>query len=238
MSVKERPASEPLVPGRWLYQPASWFEPLAVASMFGRSAPLEVELGSGDGSFLVAWAGRHQERDFLGVERLLGRIRKIDRKAQRAGLTNVRGLRIEAGYCLEYLLPIGGVAALHIYFPDPWPKRRHRRYRLVQERFVFLAQRVLANGGWVHLRTDHGEYFEQMRSVFGSSPLFEEAPTDPQLAAEWTDFEREFRARGVGTHLASYRRRPGPPAVPPPAEEITPKERPNRTDPQTSITGP
>src|SRR5688572_22700975 len=108
-----------------IYRPASYLDRLPLAEMFPQAQPLEVELGAGDGSFLIAWAKANPARNFLGVERLLGRIRKIDRKASRAGLQNVRLMRIEASYFLEYLLPRNSVTALHIYFPDPWPKRKH-----------------------------------------------------------------------------------------------------------------
>ena len=82
-----------------------------------------MELGCGDASFLVDYARRHPERNFIGVERLLGRLRKLDRKGRRAGLTNLRGVRIESSYFLEYLLPPHSVSALHVYFPDPWPNQ-------------------------------------------------------------------------------------------------------------------
>lgn len=194
------------MPGRWLYRPPSWFEPLVPGALFGRPGLLEVELGSGDGSFLVAWARRHPDHNFLGVERLLGRIRKIDRKAQRAGVSNLRGLRIEASYCLEYLLPEGSVAALHVYFPDPWPKRRHHKNRLINPRFAELAHRALGPAGVVHLRTDNAEYFARMREVFDAATGFTAVDTPAELASELTDFEREFNARGIPTCRASYQR--------------------------------
>src|SRR6266581_4027526 len=88
-----------------VYLPQSYVEPLNLAQLFPITQPLEVEFGSGDGSFLVEWARRHPERNFIGVERLLGRIRKLNRKGLRAGLTNLRGIRLEASYFAEYLLP-------------------------------------------------------------------------------------------------------------------------------------
>ncbi|HNQ89772.1 MAG TPA: tRNA (guanosine(46)-N7)-methyltransferase TrmB [Verrucomicrobiota bacterium] len=182
-------------------------ERCAWADFFPVAQLVEVELGSGDGSFLVEWARRHPDRNFLGIERLLGRLRKLDRKGRRAGLRNLRGLRLEAGYCLEYILPLGGIAALHVYFPDPWPKRKHWRRRLVNDRFPGLAARVLAPGGTVYLRTDHEGYAEEMRRVFGGSAMFEAVPTPPDLAGVVTDFERGFAARGIGAHRLAYRLR-------------------------------
>src|SRR5689334_18237583 len=104
-----------------IYPLTSILERLELSRLFVKDQPLEVELGSGDGSFLVEYARMHPEHNFIGVERLLGRIRKIDRKGRRAGLTNLRGVRIESSYFLEYLLPQHSASALHLYFPDPWP---------------------------------------------------------------------------------------------------------------------
>jgi tRNA (guanine-N7-)-methyltransferase len=187
-----------------IYQPASWFERLNLAQMFGRTVPVEVELGSGDGSFLLEWARLHPDRDFIGVERLLGRIRKIDRKSQKLGLTNILGLRIEAAYCVEYLLPSASASAIHIYFPDPWPKRRHHKNRLVNERFTTLVREALKPGAAVHLRTDSTDYFEQMRTVFDACAGLRAVPTPADLAAVMTDFERGFVAAGIPTQRASY----------------------------------
>ena len=173
--------------------------------MFACEQALEVELGSGDGSFLAQWAAAWPGRNFLGVERLLGRLRKLERKAQRAGLANLRLMRIEAGYFLEYLLPAASVHALHIYFPDPWPKRKHRKHRLVNDRFPALAAQVLVPQGVVYLRTDDTDYFEQMREVFVADKRIAATETPGELAAVTTDFERGFQARGIATCRAAYR---------------------------------
>ena len=187
-----------------IHQPASFVERLDVAQMFPSAQPLEVELGAGDGSFLVQWAKTNPERNFIGVERLLGRLRKIDRKGRRAGLSNLRALRIEAGYAVEYLLPVGVTQALHVYFPDPWPKKKHRRRRLVNVRFTELAARALVPGGVVYLRTDDADYFGQMMEVFRANAAFREVPTPPELSAVVTDFERDFNADGIPTLRAAY----------------------------------
>lgn len=189
-----------------IYQPPSYVERLDLEHMFGRRAPLEVELGSGDGGFLAQWAARHPETNFIGVERLLGRLRKLDKKGRRAGLTNLRLLRIEASYCLTWLLPPRSVHALHVYFPDPWPKRRHWKNRLVNVAFVQAAAAALIPGGTVFFRTDSPDYLAQIQSVFGASDAFEPVETPSDLAAVPTDFEKDYRAQGVPILYAAYRR--------------------------------
>jgi tRNA (guanine-N7-)-methyltransferase len=193
------------VPMSLIYTLPSIVERIDLANLFPRQQPLEVELGSGDSSFLVEYARQNAGRNFLGVERLLGRIRKLDRKGRRAGVMNLRGVRIESAYFLEYLLPPHSAVALHIYFPDPWPKRKHRRNRLINERFPELARQALAPGGTVYLRTDDHDYAEQMLAVFAADPTFHPAGTPPELSALLTDFEKDFQARGIKTLRAAYR---------------------------------
>lgn len=185
-------------------RPESWVDPLPLAGLFPRVQPLEVELGSGDGSFLAQWAASHPERNFLGVERLLGRLRKLDRKSRRLGLGNLRLLRIEASYFLRYLLPPASTRAIHLYFPDPWPKRRHRAHRLVNAAFAEAVARALLPGGVLYLRTDDEDYFAQMLEVMGAAPQFRPVETPADLAGVVTDFERGFQARGIPTQRAAY----------------------------------
>jgi tRNA (guanine-N7-)-methyltransferase len=92
---------------------------------------------------------------------------------------------------------------LHIYFPDPWPKRKHQRHRLINETFPELAQQVLVPSGRVYLRTDDRDYFAQMQRVFGNS-AFRVVETPPELAAVRTDFEAAFNKRGIPTLRAAY----------------------------------
>ncbi len=187
-----------------VYPLRSILERLPLGELFPVSQPLELELGSGDGSFLVQYARQHPERNFIGVERLLGRLRKLERKAQRADLRNVRAVRIESSYFLQYLLPQGSAAALHIYFPDPWPKRKHLRHRLINEGFPALAQQALQDEGTVYLRTDSLDYYRQMLTVFEASPVFRPVETPAEVASIVTDFERDFLARGIRTLRAAY----------------------------------
>jgi tRNA (guanine-N7-)-methyltransferase len=192
--------------GTLIHKPASYVQKLDWSALFGRAQPIEVELGSGDGSFLATYAKSHPERNFLGVERLLGRLRKLNRKGLRAGLTNLALLRLEASYVIEFMIPFESVDALHIYFPDPWPKRKHRKNRLINERFTEIAAKTLKVGGVIYLRTDDLDYFEQMTRVFGASAQFARVETPEELASVVTDFERGFHSRGVATNRAAFRR--------------------------------
>jgi tRNA (guanine-N7-)-methyltransferase len=193
-------------PASLVYRPPSYVERLDLSKLFTAARPLEVELGSGDGTFLAQWAAQHPERNFLGVERLLGRLRKLDRKGLRAGLANLRLLRIEAWYCLTWLLPPASVQALHIYFPDPWPKRKHHKNRLINAAFTESAAAALAPGGIIYMRTDDRDYFAQMIASFAGHNAFQAVETPMILASLLTDFERGFDARGVATLRAAYRR--------------------------------
>jgi tRNA (guanine-N7-)-methyltransferase len=192
-------------PENLVVQLSSIVEPLDLAQLFPQPQPLEIELGCGDASFLVEYARRNPDRNFIGVERLLGRIQKLDRKGRRAGLANLRGVRIESSYFLQHLLPRRSAAVLHIYFPDPWPKKKHRRHRLIGESFPALARAALAPGGAVHLRTDDTDYFQQMTEVFAADKEFQGIETPPELAEIATDFERDFNARGIKTLRATYK---------------------------------
>jgi tRNA (guanine-N7-)-methyltransferase len=188
-----------------IYRLPSIVEQIDLAALFPQAQPLEIELGCGDASFLVDYAKLHPQRNFIGVERLLGRIRKLDRKGRRAGLTNLCGVRIESAYFLEYLLPPHSVSALHVYFPDPWPKKKHHKKRLINGRFPALARAALVPGGVVYLRTDDGDYFAQMAELMGAGKEFDKIETPSELAELPTDFEREFHARGVQTLRVAYR---------------------------------
>ena len=191
-------SSRPEIIYEIIYELKSVLDRLPLDALFDVERPLEVELGSGDGSFLLEYAKRHPERNFIGVERLLGRLRKLERKGRRAGVLNVRGVRIESSYFLEYLLPLRAASVLHLYFPDPWPKRKHRRHRLVNERFVEVARAALVPGGKLYLRTDDPDYFAQAVDCFAGGG-FSPVETPEELAAVKTDFEEAFEQRGTAT---------------------------------------
>lgn len=185
----------------------SLIDELPVPSWFAREQPLEIEFGCGDGSFMARYAALHPERNFLAVERLKGRLMKLDRAARRAAMENVALVLLEAGYLMKYLLPEKCCEAVHVYFPDPWPKKKHRQHRLVSPAFTGQAARLLRTGGHVWLRTDDEDYHEQMLEVFAADARFEPVETPADLAEVRTDFETEFNERGIPTRYAAYRLR-------------------------------
>src|SRR5271170_5893614 len=121
--------------------------------LFGNDHPVELDLGAGAGGFALAYARQYPEINLLAGERLLGRVRKIEKRAARAGLDNLRVLRLESGYTVRYLLPSESVSIAHILFPDPWPKRRHWPRRLVQAGFVRDLAAALRPGGELRFTT-------------------------------------------------------------------------------------
>jgi len=192
-------------PNHLVVQLPSIVEPLDLNTLFPQTQPLEIELGCGDASFLVEYARRNPAKNFIGVERLLGRIEKLHRKGSQLGLKNLRGVRIESAYLLQYLIPPHAAAALHIYFPDPWPKKKHRHHRLINADFPALARRVLLPSGTVFLRTDDADYFQQMSEVFEAAKEFSKVTSPIELTEITTDFERDFNAQGIPTLRAAYK---------------------------------
>jgi tRNA (guanine-N7-)-methyltransferase len=181
------------------------FEQLDVRGIYGRVAPLEVDLGCGDGSFLAAIAAASPGRDFLGIERLLGRVRTACRRVERAGLENVRVLRLEISYVVERLLPANSVTTFHLMFPDPWPKRRHASRRLVTETFLASIHRALVPNGTVRISTDDSAYFGQITQLISQSSFF--VVNDGGVPASVVSkFEKRFTQNGVAIHRLELRK--------------------------------
>ena len=175
--------------------PENWLGPLPLAQYFGNDQPIEVDMGCGKGRFLLARAAAHPAVNFFGVDRMLRRIRKVDRKVVRRGLTNVRLLRMEAYYATTYLIPPESISAYYIFFPDPWPKARHHEHRLFNPRYLDALHRTLRPDGVVHFATDHLPYFEEVCALIRADGRFHEVPPFIPGPEEQTDFERYYVAR-------------------------------------------
>lgn len=179
------------------FVPGDYFRELERAEICRGERPLEIDLGCGDGSFLMEMAREFPERDFLGVERLLGRVRKVCKKLTRRGLENTRVLRLDSRYVVEWLLPEAQVSRLHLLCPDPWPKLRHHRRRLVQMEFLDAVRRALVPGGEFLFMTDHEEYFQwtvEKVAEFGKFELLEW--TEELFFYPKTDFQVQWEGEG------------------------------------------
>jgi tRNA (guanine-N7-)-methyltransferase len=182
--------------------PESLTNRLDLEKIFGRKAPLHVDLGCGDGSFLCALAQRMPCKNFLGIERLLGRIRSAARKA--ASLDNVRLLQMESFYAVRYLLPAESVETFYLLFPDPWPKRRHHRRRIVTLDFLTSIHAALEHNGVIYIATDHLDYFRKIKKTAESTPGF--AIDDADVDLPQSKFGLAFRQKGAPIHWLALRK--------------------------------
>jgi tRNA (guanine-N7-)-methyltransferase len=198
------PAPRLVVPGRELSGPADW------STIFGREAPLVVEIGFGKDTFLLEQAEAHPERDHVGVERDPHRAELFLERAAERDLDNVRALPVAAEMALGLCFADASLAELHVYFPDPWPKQRHALNRLVQPWFAREARRALAPSGVVYMATDDEPYRDQMLDVMGTGGfvnLMGEGWQDQAPLGHETKFERLWRRRGRGIHHMLFRDR-------------------------------
>lgn len=170
--------------------------------IFARPAPLDLDIGSGEGAFLEAMAARHPERNILGMERLLGRVRKVCRAIAQKDLTNARVMRIESYYAIKNLLPLASVSVAHVSFPDPWPKRYHHPRRLIQASFLRELHGVLAPGGELRVKTDDEPYFRWMENAFAAVTGYERVDWIEEPDYPLTNFEQRFLSQGLPIYRA------------------------------------
>ena len=149
--------------------------PLDFETVFGRRAPVFLEIGFGMGEALAGVAGKHPENDYLGVEVHSPGVGALLKRVGESGLTNVRIVRHDAVEVLTNMIPDGSLAGVHIFFPDPWPKSRHHKRRLIRPPFVALVAKKLAPRTYVHAATDWQDYARQMLDVFSAEPALENA---------------------------------------------------------------
>ncbi len=184
--------------------------------LFGRSAPLHIEIGSGKGTFLVSEAKSKPDDNFLGIEWAGRYYRYAVDRIGRWGLANVRIIRTDAAAFLAEHVPDESIDCFHIYFPDPWHKRRHHKRRLIcpanMENFI----RCLKTGGQIRIATDHADYFEQIKNVIaGESVRLEQIDfTRPAGAREreqtGTNFERKYIKDRRPIYTIAVRKPDGP----------------------------
>ena len=197
------------------WDPAAWF---------GRTAPLVLEIGSGMGESTAAMAAAAPEVDHVAVEVFEPGLAQLLMRMEDTGLTNLALLRGDAVVLLRERVPEGSLDGVRIYFPDPWPKRKHRKRRLVQPDVVALVASRLRPGGTLHLATDWDDYATQMRAVCSAEPLLDNTASDESGGwierPEWrpvTKFEQRARVEGREVHDLLFRRT----AVGPPSDHRT-----------------
>lgn len=171
--------------------------------IFGRRAPRILEIGFGMGDALLACASTHPEIDYLGIEVHRPGIGSVLRKLDELNLNNVRIIDGDALEALRWHLPDASLDAIHVFFPDPWPKKRHHKRRLVQPEFMTLAHAKLKLGGRLHFATDWESYAQHMLEVVNATPQFRNVADTGSFAIACvnrpeTKFERRGRALGHG----------------------------------------
>lgn len=147
--------------------------PLDLDALFGRNAHRVLEIGCGNGETLATLASTHPEQDFIGVEVYRPGVGRLLRRVNEENLSNVRVSLHDAVQVLREQIPDAALDALLLYFPDPWPKKRHHKRRIVQAEFCTLVARKLKPGGHFHLATDWAHYAEHMLAVLAACPYFD-----------------------------------------------------------------
>jgi tRNA (guanine-N7-)-methyltransferase len=183
--------------------------PLDLDRVFGRHAPRVMEIGFGNGELLAAMAQREPGIDFLGVEVHEPGVGHCLLLLEKLGLGNVRLIRHDAVEVLRSQIPAASLRGVKLFFPDPWPKKRHHKRRLVQPEFARLVASRLAPGGVLHVATDWAPYAEHIAAVMAAEPAFEEEVPGP-AGRETTRFERRGERLGHSVFERAWRRSTGP----------------------------
>lgn len=194
------PATPPASPVEWRLGEA----PFLAVEVFGRIAPLELEVGFGKGRFLLRQAQARPDTDFVGVERAAKYFRLARTRGEKRGLTNLRLVRGDARVFVEDRLPDGSLHRAHVYFPDPWPKKRQHKRRLLDPPFFHALARKLRPGGELHLATDHADYFREIVLSVETEPRFVATDPLPEDPEGLTNYEVKYRAEGRPIHRARW----------------------------------
>ncbi len=183
------------------------------AQVFGRCGLVHIEIGSGKGAFLVHQAQARPEVNFLGIEWAGKYYRYTVDRIGRWGLSNVRLIRADAATFLRDSVPDQSVDCFHIYFPDPWPKKRHHKRRLLQTSNLEMLIARLKPGGQIRIATDHEDYFRQIQDVTSAcNTLLEEIEFERPAGANegectGTNYERKYVKESRAIHTAAFRKR-------------------------------
>jgi tRNA (guanine-N7-)-methyltransferase len=183
--------------------------PLDFARAFGRSAPVILEIGFGMGETTAAIAAAHPELDFLGIEVHAPGVGALLKRVDALGLANVRVIRHDAVEVVEHMIAPASLAGMHVYFPDPWPKKRHHKRRLLKAPFVHMLAQRLAPGGYLHAATDWEDYARAMLETLDAEPLLANTAADYAPRPAWrplTKFERRGVALGHRVFDLLFRR--------------------------------
>jgi tRNA (guanine-N7-)-methyltransferase len=207
MSPAQQRALDTLLPRLGIaYAPA----PLDFAATFGRSAPVILEVGFGMGETTTAIAAAHPQNDFLGLEVHGPGVGALLNRVDAAGLANVRVIQHDAVDVIAHMIPAASLAGIHVYFPDPWPKKRHHKRRLLQPAFVHALAQRLAAGGYLHAATDWDDYAQEILATLSAEPLLANTTADFAERPAWrpqTKFETRGLKLGHGVHDLVFRRR-------------------------------
>jgi tRNA (guanine-N7-)-methyltransferase len=178
--------------------------------IFGNDHPVEVEIGSGKGLFLANAASANPNHNFFGIELAKKYARKGAERVAKRELRNVRVLPDDALLFMAKYVPPASLRAVHVYFPDPWWKTRHRKRRVFGEPLVLDIERTLETGGELHVATDVSDYFVVIEALMATHPRFdrqpEPQPTVPEHEHDYlTNFERKYRIEGRPIYRSHYR---------------------------------
>ncbi len=173
-------------------------------AVFGNANPVELEIGIGKGRFLLDAAGRQPEVNYVGVEWASKYLRLALGRAERRGLANVRLVHVDAREFVEFFVGSSSLQALHLYFPDPWPKKRHHKRRLFDASFLDHVERVLCPGGLFWVATDHAEYYAVMTDLLERRTGL--LRVDEVWAGTATNYEAKYVVEGRPIHRQVLRR--------------------------------
>jgi tRNA (guanine-N7-)-methyltransferase len=185
-------------------------EILDFRQLFGRGAPCVVEVGSGMGETTASIAAAHPQNDYMALEVHTPGVGSLLKQIAERGLTNVRVIQHDAVEVLEHMIAPEALSGVHVFFPDPWPKKRHHKRRLIQAEFARLIATRLRVGGYVHVATDWAEYAEHILQVLSAEPMLANTAAAYAPRPDYrppTKFEERGVKLGHGVWDIVFRRR-------------------------------